>query len=226
VRDTLVFLRFDMRTQRRDTVARLPGASRFVPAYWQAIVGATGRSDGPPPPPPPPPPFSPRPVTLASGNRFYYGSGDDSEVAVYDASSGALTMLLRAALPRRAVTRVLVNSLRSEMSERMPATPLRAGYLRLIDQSPTPDSLPAYDRMLIDRDGALWLREYRAPADVSVAWNVFDRPGRWLARVDLPAQLDVRDIGADYLIAITRDSLDVELVQLYRLTRPSAALSR
>jgi hypothetical protein len=109
------------------------------------------------------------------------------------------------------------------MSERMPATALREGYLRLIDQSPTPDSLPAYDRMLIDRDGALWLREYRAPPDVRVAWNVFDRSGRWLTRVDLPAQLDVRDIGADYLIAITRDSLDVELVRLYRLTRPSAA---
>ncbi|HUG39863.1 MAG TPA: hypothetical protein VMM12_05235 [Longimicrobiales bacterium] len=47
---------------------------------------------------------------------------------------------------------------------------------------------------------------------------MFDQTGRWLGVVDLPPDLDVLEIGEDYLIARTTNHLDVELVHLYRLT--------
>ena len=46
---------------------------------------------------------------------------------------------------------------------------------------------------------------------------VFDRKGIWQTTVSTPASLEITDIGADYVLGIVRDELDVQQVRVYRI---------
>jgi hypothetical protein len=48
---------------------------------------------------------------------------------------------------------------------------------------------------------------------------VYDANGGPLARVRLPARFDPFHIGKDFVLGVRKDELDVEHVELYRLTR-------
>jgi hypothetical protein len=224
LRDTSLYMRWSAVGLPLDTIARLPGLTTFAPTYWRSRIGARASGDGPPPPPPPLPPFAPRPVVWVSGDRFYYGSGDRYEIAVYD-QTGALTTLIRAMQARTAVTRALIEAKGAELVARLPAGRFRDAYARLIAQSAHPDSTPPFDRILVDRTGALWVRDYLVPRVATVAWNVFEAGGRWLTRLELPTRLDIRDIGEDYVLALERDTLDVELIRVYSLARRGPAFT-
>lgn len=85
-------------------------------------------------------------------------------------------------------------------------------------QSGTP---PAFDRLLADRVGNLWVREGSAGplASRPTNWSVFNAAGRWLGDVAMPGSFSPTDIGRDYVLGVSRDADDVERVALYRLAR-------
>ncbi len=89
---------------------------------------------------------------------------------------------------------------------------------------PVPDSKPAYTRILVDSEGCIWAEEYRhvwlsLRSNRPRSWNVFGPQGEWLGSVRLPAPFAVFEIGADYILGVSRDDSDVEHVQLLRLNR-------
>jgi hypothetical protein len=49
------------------------------------------------------------------------------------------------------------------------------------------------------------------------SWRVFDKAGKWLGTVTLPARFNPMDIGTDYVLGLWRDEDDVEHVRMYRL---------
>ena len=51
------------------------------------------------------------------------------------------------------------------------------------------------------------------------SWQVFDREGVWLGRVDGPAGLRVTAFGSDYLLGLWQDEFEVVHVLLYRLIK-------
>ena len=219
IRDSLNFVRWTSDGKRVGALLRLPGFTRFAPAYWQPRI-TVARSDGAPPPPPPPPPFAPRPVMWVSGDRFYYGSGDRYEIRVYDQAGSPLNTI-EANLPWRALRPEMVAAARRDLEARSPVGPFRDAYLRLIEEAPQPDSLPPYDRLLVDDASNLWIRDFLVPGEPLAHWNVFTPDGKWIARVELPGSFEVRDIGSDYVLGLASDSLDVELVRVYKLSRSS-----
>ncbi|MEX0892005.1 MAG: hypothetical protein WEB88_07525 [Gemmatimonadota bacterium] len=91
------------------------------------------------------------------------------------------------------------------------------------------DSLPAFVRAIVARDGHLWVEAHAtldellggSPGDVATRrWSVFDPEGCWLGTVRTPAGLRVTEIGGDYLLGVAVDSLDVESVRLYAIVKP------
>jgi hypothetical protein len=52
-------------------------------------------------------------------------------------------------------------------------------------------------------------------------WIVFDSDGRWLGAVEVPPNGRVSEIGADYVLGVWRDELDVERVQMFELIKPA-----
>ena len=78
---------------------------------------------------------------------------------------------------------------------------------------------PAFGDVKSDTAGYLWVQEYNLPGQDRNLWTVFDPTGRVLGQVELPADLDVYEIGEDYILGANRDELSVERVQLWKLNR-------
>jgi len=51
-------------------------------------------------------------------------------------------------------------------------------------------------------------------------FSLFDPSGRWLGRLELPTGGGVTEIGADYLMGIWIDELEVQTIRMYGLKKP------
>ncbi|MEX0893085.1 MAG: hypothetical protein WEB88_13035 [Gemmatimonadota bacterium] len=78
---------------------------------------------------------------------------------------------------------------------------------------------PYFDAMVYDHAGHLWVRDNAMLWDTTATWRVFGADGIYLGPVQAPAQLNVLEIGPDYLLGLVRDTLGVETVHLHRLQR-------
>ncbi len=95
-----------------------------------------------------------------------------------------------------------------------------ASRLRYWQRFEFPPTVPAYTAMLVDRDDNLWVRSFPRSADNLVRWVVFDPTGKEIGSLDLPATLEVFDIGSDWVLGIeTRLSDGGQQVRMYRLHR-------
>jgi hypothetical protein len=65
--------------------------------------------------------------------------------------------------------------------------------------------------------------ETRAEArkDALITWQVFNRQGVFVGRLQVPVSFVILDIGEDWLLGVVQDALDVEHVVLHRLERPA-----
>jgi hypothetical protein len=92
---------------------------------------------------------------------------------------------------------------------------------------PAWDSIPRYSDVLPDPSGALWLKEYDPGTDshwvnrrrTGGAWTVVSPSGRRLALVTVPEEFRLMAVGHDRVAGVSRDSLGVERVLVYRLVR-------
>lgn len=95
----------------------------------------------------------------------------------------------------------------------------RAQQMERVAEMPLVDAFPAYADVKSDPLGHLWVQEYQLPGDEQVIWTVFDREGRVLGFVETPSDLEVFEIGPDYILGRTQDDFDVEYVERWDLTR-------
>ena len=88
--------------------------------------------------------------------------------------------------------------------------------LAALDSLPELSSAAPIRRARFDNLGFLWVSDSVIPNN----WMVLAESPTPVARVELPAGLELFEAGADFLIGLERDSLDRELVRMYRLGRP------
>lgn len=81
-----------------------------------------------------------------------------------------------------------------------------------------PSAKPILKALFVAPDGRLWVEVAAAGGD---RWDVFDVDGRPLARVQAPARSGIPAFGPEHVATIRRDSLDLDYVDVYRITRPS-----
>lgn len=149
-------------------------------------------------------------VLIAQTERFEWG---------FWGLDGGLDRVVRLDEPRHVVTDAeraaeLEQSLADVPEER------RAGVRRTWEEVPMPDTLNAMETVVVDRTGHVWVRaETLASTESPAPWFVTDPTGQAVARMTLPARLQVYDIGPDWLLGVTTDDLDVERVQLWPLRR-------
>lgn len=78
----------------------------------------------------------------------------------------------------------------------------------------------AYFAVHADRLGNLWVRPFDPPwEELRSPWLVFSREGGFLARIVIPRDLEVFEIGEDYVLTLTRDEFDAEYVRMYELVK-------
>jgi hypothetical protein len=73
--------------------------------------------------------------------------------------------------------------------------------------------------LVVDRTGHVWLGEYAGRSVDPTRWLIVDLEGRIVARVSIPERFWLMDIGEDYVLGVERDSLDLQWVQMYPLSR-------
>ena len=93
-----------------------------------------------------------------------------------------------------------------------------------LSRLPPPDTIELYRYVRVSQYGHLWLRQPAQPAAATRSWQIYDIDGNALARVDIPAELEIYDYGKDYLIGRARDSLDVEYLRMYRFDTGNATM--
>ncbi|NIN72091.1 MAG: hypothetical protein GTO46_09275 [Gemmatimonadetes bacterium] len=201
-RDSILYLRCDPEGALIDSMGWFPGPEWYVKSEQGSMTASTRA-------------FGRAPVAAAFADAFYFGASDIYEIARYDAS-GELQRLIRKTQQNVSVTaedieRWKVEHFREEDEN------TRIFWERMFADMPFPETMPAYERLIVDDEGSLWVEEYRRPGDEQPRWTVFDPQGVLLGEVETPPGLQVYQIGSDFVLGRWTDELDVEHVQLYKL---------
>lgn len=92
-----------------------------------------------------------------------------------------------------------------------------------VDPGLIPTHKPAFNRMVLDTAGYLFVNVPGIEEQVGRLIDVFDPEGRYLGRMTSPVRLDWSappEITEDYFLGVAKDELDVSYVVRLRLTRP------
>lgn len=127
------------------------------------------------------------------------------QFSVFD-RGGNLIAVARENAPRTVVTPEHVKSYRRKIELRLTSEP----WLGTV---PAPDSVPAYDRAIVDDQGRIWAREYEVSRTNPESWRLLplseDSGGLVLV---LPARFDMTDVRGDVVVGLSTDALGVQQV--------------
>jgi len=188
-------------------------------------------------------PFAPNAAYAFHGDAFYHSPGDHLEIRQYRSLAGRNRgvqpisesppslvrlerVIRRGAFGDPTVTESVKEKYRDErramyrqVASRNPGMDM-SWVERQLAETKFPLTLPAHaNRMYADALGHLWLQEYRVGTVDPFRWSVFDPNGFWLGVVETPAAFTVNEIGEDYVLGIWQDSLDVQHVRMYGLSK-------
>jgi hypothetical protein len=160
----------------------------------------------------------------AGGDRVFVGQSDAFRIDGMD-PRGTPIISIRRLGELRTPSRQEVAQVRAASDEAGQARAKASGAAGIPTAEPLParTTVPAYDRLVVDQQGNLWVRDFVLTPDDAPRWSVFDPQGRWVSTVQTPAGVEVYQIGPDWILGRALDDLDVEYVRLYRLRREGAS---
>lgn len=164
-------------------------------------------------------PFGKVTSIAVANDHLYVATGDAYEIAAHTLDGG-LSRLIRKRHTPVPVTLRDVERFKEEMLDTLSQPRWRRLVEPLIDRAEHPEAMAAYGRMVVDETGHLWVEEYVRPGDDRRRWTVFTGEGTMLGEVETPFDLDVRQIGREFVLGVRKDDMDVEHVQLYELIKP------
>jgi hypothetical protein len=210
-KDSLVFHRFDRDGNHLDSLGLFPWREsyRSIPKNTGAYSSRSWFSGLP---------FGRRSRICPFQGGFLVGRSEGYEIEIYSAQ-GDLLRLIRRPVPNRPVTSMDISALKQDWLEDEVESGMQSEFNRWVADMEFPETMPPYGRVLGDPEGNLWVWDYSPPGNPVSRATIFDSSGRMLGTVDTPPVRAVFQIGADFLLAFTRDELDVEHVQVFRLHR-------
>ena len=199
-RDLLDHQHFNRDGVFRSKVVTVPGPELFS----AALPGGAGVTT------------SPRhgltPWTVTASDSWFYGPSESYEILEWSVD-GRLQRVFRVEKDRRPTPAQDI----AQWEERVRGMDPRPK--QLWESVPVSSHLPAYEQVILDRSGNLWLAEYLV-LDETPLWQVLSPEGVWLGSVSLPPGGRVSEIGEDYVLGTWRDEMDVETVRMYELFKP------
>ncbi|MDH3732923.1 MAG: 6-bladed beta-propeller [Gemmatimonadota bacterium] len=159
-----------------------------------------------------------RVTTAAAG--VLEGDGATFEIRGRD-PSGALDWIIRREPERTPVTSELMTAhLEENYAQFSDQVDYYSGLRDAYAAMPVEGQVAAFDRIVVAADGTIWVRSHPLPGATAHVWSVFAEEGAWLGDVEMPAALDVFEIGREFVVGKQLDDLEVEHVVLYRILRP------
>jgi hypothetical protein len=164
-------------------------------------------------------PFGTETAFAAAGDRFYVADNATYEIQVYSVARPLIQVIRRATAPLT-IEQADIQAFEDSVLATGDARQRRQMRVLFEKLPPPPQTYPAYAPDIhVDGDLNVWVRESSRPGHQSSDWSVFSATGELLGTVAMPPGIDVLDIGADYILGLQRDELDVEYVEKYRLRR-------
>ena len=141
------------------------------------------------------------------------GSTDSLDIHVFD-ETGRRSMRLAGWGADRQVTPAAVERWRSGVLDRLRQVPeeLRVA----LGQAPHRNTYPAFQRLLVDDRGRIWIGLYPPPGEPQ-DWIVVDKEGHVAGRVTVPPESRLLDAAGDQLVVAGRTELDEEYVSVLRV---------
>ena len=156
------------------------------------------------------------------GGTLVIATDDRYELRAYRVSDGTLARIVRREHSSRAPTRAeVVEAMLNAFVEADQPEEVIEMFRPAYDEAPIVESFPAFRAVLADALGHLWVKEY-TPPDIerpAPLWTVFDPEGRVLGFVETPAEFEVFEVGADYLLGRATDEVGIERIQVWELER-------
>ena len=155
---------------------------------------------------------------LAVGSELWVGIPESRTIAVYDASA---KLARQVRVPLEPV-QFDAAELRRVRDRRLSAAKSAADSIRVNAMFGRRESTlgrPAFARLLLGRDGLVWVESFRLDRRSSADYVAIDRAGRVVGRVTSPPGVRFYDFGADYALGVRKDENDVESVELFTIVR-------
>lgn len=171
-------------------------------------------------------PFESEGLVGTARTGFIVGRGDIPEIRWLDAH-GHLRQIIRWKVKRVKISDALWQGYERhfrELFEKRASASLINEEIKSMHAA-AKEPLPVFDDLKVDADGDIWIRryvsrwsaKYRAPQQ----YDVLTPSGEWLGTVALPsaARFTLLAVGSTRLIGAAKDSLDVQAVVAYGLSR-------
>ncbi len=181
------------------------------------------------------PPVRHQTMAASAGDRLYIGDNAAFDIRVFElpASKGGtpssepmrLVAIARPGLSRKPVTSDDREAFAIREREPPSATPpaqlesRRQWAERYIAAVEWPAAYPAFLRLVVDREGNLWMLQETVTGGEST-YAVLDRSGLYLGQVTLPPRLVPFDIGRDYVVGLWTNDDRVNFVRVHSLAKP------
>ena len=91
---------------------------------------------------------------------------------------------------------------------------------RRLDTFPPEDTFPAVTEIRIDAQGRIWVRTFERPGSTATAWLGFAETGAFICSLSVPNDLTVFHFESSAVIAVHRDEMDIESVEIRSLYVP------
>jgi hypothetical protein len=145
---------------------------------------------------------------------FVHGTSREYRFSVYDIGSASLSMIVERVPTARAPTAAEVE----EGWEQATRGAVARTEVEVRGRMPVPEFISDAAGVYVDDLGSLWVRRRRSEP-TRVPYDVFAPDGIWLGEVVMPTDLEIFEIGDDYVLGIDRDDLGVEYIVLFSLVR-------
>jgi hypothetical protein len=208
-RDTMPLARYSAHGAQAGSLGRIAGEETVT------IVGGSGEdrfaTRGPVP-------FGRGTHVAVAGTRLLIADNARYELAEHGAD-GRLVRLVRRAADPEPVTDA-DRAAWAEQQRQGASGRFRQMRERLTAAMPFPEHKSWFAGVRLDAAGNAWVQRHAAP-DAGTPWEVFDAEGRLLGTVTTPTGLRVTQIGADFVVGVWKDELDVAHVRVHRLRKPA-----
>lgn len=165
-------------------------------------------------------PFSTRDEVVSSGLEVVVVRTTEGQLEWWT-REGRLTRIARRMDGSRVTTASQIDEVAQSSIEAASSAEARRAWSNFFDEDlPLAEFVPMYQHAHTDPHGNVWAQRYRVPEETADQRDVFGPDGVWLGVVAMPPGLLVEDIGSDYILGMERDSLDVQMVRLYRIAKP------
>lgn len=91
---------------------------------------------------------------------------------------------------------------------------------RRLDAFPPKDTFPAVTEIQIDARGRIWVRTFDRPGSTATVWLGFAETGAFICSVSVPKDLTVLRFDSSAVVAVHRDEMDIESVEIRSLYLP------